>query len=411
VGEQRLVIAFSQALERILEACTPLGSERVALAAAAGRIAAATVAAREDLVPFARSAMDGFAVRVADLAAAPVELAVRARSFPGDGAVDHAPGTASAVATGAPVPRGADAVLPIEDVETSDGVVRIGRVVAAGAYIFGSGEDARAGDTIVERGTLLRPSALGLLAAAGHATVEVYRKPRLAIVCTGDELVPVEATPGYGQIRNSNATTIAAAAQAAGVSVVATSEVGDDRRLLREALAAAMECADLVVTTGGASAGERDFVKPLLDELGVTFAFRTLALRPAKPSAFGRLGAVRIGVLPGNPSSAFVALHLLLRPAFDALSGRAGARPRLHPARLDGRVRAKAQATFASYARIRLDGGRLTAQPLDNQCSSLTRSARDADGFILLPPGERTLEAGATVDVAIFDWTNVGEAS
>lgn len=405
------MIAFSQALERILEACAPLGSERVALAAAAGRIAAVPIAVREDLVPFARSAMDGFAVRAADLAAAPVELAVRARSFPGGGAVDHAPGTASAVATGAPVPRGADTVLPMEDVETSDGVVRVGRAVVAGAYIFGAGEDALAGDTIVERGALLRPSALGLLAAAGHATVEVYRKPRLAIVCTGDELVPLEAAPGYGQIRNSNAMTIAAAAEAAGVSVVAVSAVRDDRRLLRAALEAALECADLVVTTGGASVGERDLIKPLFEELGATFAFRSLALRPAKPSAFGTLGAVRIGVLPGNPSSAFVALHLLLRPAFDALSGRANAHPRFHPARLEGRVRAKPQATFASYARIRLDGGRLTAQPLDNQCSSLTRSASEADGFILLPPGERTLEAGATVDVAVFDWTNVGEAS
>src|ERR1700719_1924024 len=188
------VIAFPQALRRIAGSCAPLGTERVALVASVGRIAAESIDASEDLVPCARSAMDGFAVRAADLANVPLELPVTGRLYADSGAADHAPLTAIAIATGAAIPRGADAVLPIEDVETRDGVVRVARTVAPGSHVFPPGEDARAGERIVTAGTRLRPSTLGLLAAAGHGAITVYRKPQVAIVCTGDELVPIEAT-------------------------------------------------------------------------------------------------------------------------------------------------------------------------------------------------------------------------
>jgi molybdopterin molybdotransferase len=404
------VIAFPDAVRRIIDACGPLGTERIALLTSVGRVAAETIDAREDLVPFARSAMDGFAVRTSDLERTPVELPVSGRLYADSGETEHAPRTATAIATGAPIPRGADAVLPIEDVETHDGVVRIARAVPPGSHVFPPGEDARAGERIVGAGTRLRPSTLGLLAAAGHGEIAVYRKPRVAIVCTGDELVPVDATPAYGQIRNSNAPVASTTIEEFGGLLVAATSCADDRDALRRAFADALWTADLVVTTGGASVGERDLVKPILDELGVQFIFRTIALRPAKPAAFGALGERRIAVLPGNPSSAFIALQLLVRPALHALSGRTDALPPLQPARLEGRVRAKPASTFASYAQVRLVAGRLVARPLGNQCSALTRSASDADGFILVPPGEQTFETGATVDVDVFDWTNVGRS-
>ena len=229
-------------------------------------------------------------------------------------------------------------------------------------------------------------------------------------MCTGDELVPVEARPAHGQIRNSNATVIATTVEALGGEVVSVATCSDDRDALRRAFSDALARADLLVTTGGASVGERDLVKPILDELGVAFIFRTIALRPSKPAAFATLGDRRLAVLPGNPSSAFIALQLLVRPALDALCGVARASRPLQPARLEGHVRAKPSSTFASYARVRLVGGQLVATPLDNQCSALTRSASDADGFIIVPPGDRTYETGAIVDVDVFDWANVARA-
>jgi molybdopterin molybdotransferase len=402
------VIAFEQARRLIVEACRPLGAERVPLRAAAGRIAAATLRAREDLVPFARSAMDGFAIAAADVTQLPRDLPVRARLYAGSGDAEHAPNTATAIATGSPIPRGADTVLPIEDVETSDGVVRVLRAIEIGSCIFPPGEDARAGDVLVESGSTLRPSVLGLLASDGYMEVEVYRKPRVAVVCTGDELVPVEASPAYGQIRNSNVFMTAAALEALGADVIAATTVSDDRAALRAALADALESADLVVTTGGASVGERDLVKPLFKELGVEFAFETVALRPSKPAAFGIRDAARVAVLPGNPSSAFIALQEFVRPALWALAGRPDPLSPMQTARLDGRIRAKPNSSYACYAQVRLREGSLVARPLNNQCSALTRSASEADGFIIAAPGSETFTTGATVSVDVFDWTNVG---
>jgi molybdopterin molybdotransferase len=409
-------IRFGEAQRRIVEACAPLGAERAPLRESVGRIAAATLSAREDLVPFARSAMDGFAVRAADLEGLPREFPVQARVYAESGSAEHAPMTATAIATGAPIPRGADAVLPLEDVESSDGVVRISQRVEVGSCIFPPGEDARAGDVLIEAGTVLRPSVLGLLASDGCAEVDVYRRPRVAIVCTGDELVAIDAAPAYGQIRNSNVFVTSAAVEALGGKLVTATTVGDQRTKLRDALEAALASADLIVTTGGASVGERDFVKPLFKELGVEFLFESVALRPAKPSAFGRHAAaagaapVHVAVLPGNPSSAFIALQEFVRPALFALGGRRDCVPATHSARLDGRIRAKPNFTYACYAQVRVRDGCLVALPLDNQCSALTRTASEADGFILTPPGTETFTSGATVQVDVFDWSNVGQA-
>lgn len=401
------MIALEDAQRLVLAACAPLGSEEIALVEAAGRVAARTLVAREDLVPFPRSAMDGFAVRADDTRAAPVTLAVRGTTFAGERAAAHAARSATAIATGAPIPEGADAVIPIEDVERTDGVVRIGHAVAPGTHVFPPGEDARAGDGLIEAHALVRPSALGLLASAGYRCVPVFRRPRVAIVVSGDELVAVEATPGPGQIRNSNAPLIAATLEALGAEVVACAQVSDDADALRRTFAAALAACDLLVTTGGASVGERDYTKAVLAELGVAFAFESVALSPAKPTAFGSASAAHVAVLPGNPSSAFIGLQEIARPALLALAGRRDPLlPRVRAA-LRARVHGKAVRTFAAYARVRLRDGAFVAEPLGNQCSSLTRSAAEADGFVIVPPGRGDLAAGAAVDVDVYDWTNV----
>ncbi len=407
--ESRGVMPFEEAQRRVVDACSPLALERISLCKAVGRVTARAILADADLVPFARSGMDGFAVRADDLTAAPLELPVRGRLFAGWGDAEHTPKTATAIATGAAMPRGADSVLPIEDVEASDGIVRVARAVPAGIHVFPAGEDARTGEPLITAGVPLRPSTLGLLAAAGHAHVDVYRKPKVALICTGDELVPVEAEPAYGQIRNSNAAVIATSLEAFGATLIAIETVGDDRVALSRILEEAFDVADLVLTTGGASVGERDLVKPILEELGVDFTFRSVALRPAKPTAFGVRGDVRVGVLPGNPSAAFVALQELIRPAILALAGQLNPLlPRVF-ARLEGSARAKPEVTYASYAQVRTAEDGFVVRPLANQCSSLTRTASLADGFVIIPPGSSSFATGVQMATDVFDWTAVAK--
>ena len=317
------MIGLSQAQRRIIAACAPLETETVALDAALGRIVASDMHAREDLVPFARAAMDGFSVRARDTDAAPVALPIRGTIYAevGSGSVQET-ATATAISTGAPIPFGADAVVPIEDVVVMGDRIRIERPVKAGAHVFSPGEDALRGDLLIAAGTALQPASLGLLAAAGHAKIGVVRRPRVAIVCSGEELVRVDETPAFGQIRNSNATLVAATMALFGADVISSVQARDDVATLRAELAHAFSVADLVITTGGASVGERDFIKPLLREFGVAFEFESVAIRPARPTAFGRYGAARVAVLAGNPAAAFVALYELVRPALLRMAGR-----------------------------------------------------------------------------------------
>lgn len=400
-----LLLPFEAAQDAVIAACGPLASETVALADAAGRVAAETLVAREDLVPFARSAMDGFAVASADLAAAPIVLPLAAGVFAAPGA--PAPlqrGSAVPIATGAPLPPGADAVVPIEATQARDGAVAIDAAVAPGDHVFPPGEDARSGDVLVARGTVLDAAVLGILAAAGEICVRVTRRPRIVLICGGDELVEPHETPGAGQIRNSNAVVLTAALRAFGADIVRVQRVPDRRAAVHDALTEALDEADLVVTTGGASVGERDYVKRVCDGLGVTFAFRSVALRPAKPTAFGRRGDAAIAVLPGNPAAAYVALHELVRPALYALAGRTDTRPPALTVALDGTIRAKAARSFAAFAALEASPAGLRARPLANQCSSLTRTVAEAAGVIVVPPGEATYGAGDAVRFDVFAW-------
>jgi molybdenum cofactor synthesis domain-containing protein len=402
-------VAFEDALHAIVAACTPLASERVPLGDAAGRVLASALVASEDLVPFARSAMDGYAVRAADTLGAPHGFPIRARSYAQRSApLRHEPGTAIAIATGAPIPLGADAVIPFEDVAIGDGRIAIAGSIAPGTHVFPPGEDARRGDVLARAGDLLESATLALLASGGHAFVDVVRRPRVTVVTSGEEIVAIDATPAFGEIRNSNATLLATALATFGARTIAAVHVGDDRERLRDTIANACAESDLVVTTGGASVGERDFVKPVLDELGLTFAFRSIAMRPARPTAFARLGDKRVVALSGNPAAASVALHELVRAAVYALGGRRDVRLPRVPARLRGDLRGKGVRTFFAFAAVSIGpDGRLEAIPLDNQCSALTRTTADASGFAVIPPGRGDVRDGETIEVDIFDWNAV----
>lgn len=416
-------IGFDEALHTILSAVRSLPAENISLALALGRVAAASVIADDDAVPFSRSAMDGYAVHGSDCALAtrdnPIDLPLAGQVFAEQGESTLAPGTALAIMTGAPIPRGADAVIPHECTERYASTIRIFAPVATGDCVFPAGEDFRRGDELISIGEVLNAGKLALLAFAGQPLVRVFRRPRVAIICTGNELVDVAATPAHGQVRNSNAVALSALVRAAGGELSYEGVAQDNRAALTAILQRARRGADLIITAGGASAGERDLVKSVLTELGGEFHFTQVAMRPGKPFGFAEWGRVPVCVLPGNPAAAFVCFQKLVRPALARLSGRrAAALPRLQ-ARLESELTSRPGRPHFVLARLSCGPEGLLVKPLANQCSALVRTAADANAIVTVPGSTGAppsgpavgLRRGEMVDVEVFDLPGVFESS
>jgi molybdopterin molybdotransferase len=303
-------------------------------------------------------------------------------------------GEAVRISTGAAVPDGADAILPAESAQDDGDAVTVKEDVAAGNHVRGPGEDLRAGATVLAAGALLGPAELGLLVEAGRAGVRCGRRPRVAVLATGDELVAPGEPLAHGQLHNSNAVTLGALARRAGAELVHSSEVGDDAAATRAAIERALAGTDAVLLTGGVSVGPHDHVKPALAALGVEEVFWRVALRPGKPMWFGRRGAQLVFGLPGNPVSAVVCFLLFARPALAALQG-ATDRPQRGRAILGEAV--PRQRTREEAVRVRLQDGR--AMPTGPQGSHQLSSMLGADALAIVPRGEGDLEAGAEVEV------------
>jgi molybdopterin molybdotransferase len=408
-------ISFENAVRTMLSAVQPLPRENVTLANALGRISGARIIADEDAVPFPRSAMDGYAVRASVCALAtqdhPIELPVVGQALAEKGESVLVPGTAIYITTGAPIPRGADAVIPHERTQRMGGTVRIFAPVEAGGSVFPPGDDFRCGDELVAEGELLTPGKLALLAFAGKPSVRVFRRPRVAIVCTGNELVDVAATPSRGQVRNSNAVALSALVLAAGGEPRYEGVASDNRVALAAKLQRARRDADLLITSGGASAGERDLVKSVLTELGGEFRFTQVKMRPGRPFGFAAWNGFPVCVLPGNPAAGFVCFHKLVGPALARLSGRRAAEIPKVPARLDADLHGRPGRRHFVLARLHSDAEGLAVKPLANQCSALVRTAADANAIVTVP--EITVESvaglicGEMVEVEVFDWSSV----
>lgn len=399
---------IEQALSQILDGVRARTAETVALDQALGRVAADEVISKEELVPFARSAMDGFAVRAADTgrasAALPLRMQIAGAAYAERGEARLAPGTAIAISTGAPIPIGADAVIPIERVRQADGAIFIAERVALGDSVFPAGEDVRRGERIVARGEALRAGQIALLAFAGHSKVRVYRRARASILSTGNELVEIGTKPRHGQIRNSNAPLLVSLAREAGAAARFVGVAPDKPAKLKAMLRAAKRAADIIVTTGGASRGERDYVKGALEELGAKFAFREVAMRPGRPMGFATWGETPVFALPGNPAAAFVCWHVFVRPAILQISGRTSAIPRRVKARLTARIHGREGMEYAVFGRARFCDGGFELTPLENQCSALVRSASEANALAFVPSGENELLGGDQVEVQLLDW-------
>jgi molybdopterin molybdotransferase len=379
----------------VAAATPPLETETVAVEAAAGRVLAQDVTARGDVPGFANSAMDGYAVRAGP---AGRELRVVDESQAGRPATAAVgDGEAIRISTGAAVPAGADSVVPVEQVQERDGAVVLETDAARHANIRDAGEDLRTGARALSAGTVLGPAELAIAVAAGRGDVPCARRPRVAVLATGDELVAPGADLGPGQIHNSNAVALSALAAGNGGEVVRGEAVPDDREATEAILAGALDEADVVAVSGGVSVGPHDHVKPALTTLGVEERFWRVALKPGKPVWFGTRGPKLVFGLPGNPVSAVVCFLLFVRPALRALQG---AEP-LPPPEMARLAEDVPRNPFRLEAvRVALDNGDdgvARARPTGAQGSHLLSSLLGADALALIPPGDAPLPAGSPV--------------
>lgn len=410
-------MTVEQARDIVLSRVAVLEPERVSILDVLGRVLASDATSDIDVAPFDNSAMDGFAVRSADTAGAsadtPVELDVVAHIAAGDwwdGEVGS--GQAARIMTGAPVPRGADAVVMVEFTSPVSGDGSTGsrvafeREAAPGEHIRRRGEEVSAGDVVLRAGDLLGPAAIGLLASTGHAEVEVYRRPRVAILSTGSELVDVTEKPGPGKIRNSNSYSIAAQVLEAGGVPVRYPVVPDDLEATREAFRRAAAEADYIITSGGVSVGDFDYVKPVLEELG-ELTFCKVAMRPGNPQTMGSIGGVPFFGLPGNPTSTFVGFEIFVRPALRKMQGHTALDRPVTRATLAHDVRKKQDRRY--YLRARLfadaDGPGLAVELAGSQSSALLTAAHRGNCLMVLPQGEGTFPSGTQVECMRLDIT------
>ncbi len=389
-----------EALARMLAACPPLPAETVPLTAALGRVLAEPVVARLTQPPFAASMMDGWAVRAADVAGAGAEAPMVLRRI-GEASAGHAfagavgPGEAVRIFTGAPLPAGADAVVMQEDCTAGDGTVRVGRAVAAGRFVRPPGLDFTAGSPVLPAGRRLTSRDVALAAGANVPWLVVHRRPRVAVLATGDEIRLPGEPLGPSQIVSSNAFGLCALIESQG-GVAHNLGIAPDRDEALAERAAAAEGADLLVTAGGASEGDHDVVRRLLD--GGEPVVRGVAMRPAKGVLFGRAGGRRLLGLPGNPASGTVAAVLFLKPLLRAFQGLPADDGRRGVARLDGRLPASDER--ADYVRAAVtwrDDGTAVATPFARQDSAMTSRMAQADALIVRPPHAPPAETGAHV--------------
>lgn len=398
------LISVEEALARLLDGVAPLPAEEVALGAAAGRVLAEDVAARRDQPPFAASAMDGYAVRAADIARVPASLAVIGQAPAGHAFAGRVgPGEAVRIFTGAPLPEGADTIL-IQENARAEGAARILALEPAdhGRFVRPAGLDFRAGDVLLARGTRLTYRDLALAAAMNRDRLAVVRRPLVAILATGDELVPPGGTPAPDQIIASNDTGLAAFVEEQGARALLLGIARDTREDLAARISAAREAgADVLVTLGGASVGEHDLVRDALGAAGLSLAFWRIAMRPGKPLMAGALGTMRVLGLPGNPVPSLVCGLLFLRPLLDALTGRPDPAARgLETLPLATPVAANDRREDYLRARLVTDGeGRTAVAPFERQDSSMLATFVHADALVVRPPHAPALPAGAPVPV------------
>ena len=402
------MISVAEAIQIVRQETKALGSERVQLQHALGRVLAEDVVSDSDLPPFDRAQMDGYAVRAEDVKNAPARLRIVGESAAGKGWHQRLEeGQAVRIMTGAPVPAGADSVQQVELThELKDGtVVELLESVQAGRSIVRRGAEIEAGQTVLSAGATINAAMMAVLAAFGYAQVNVFSRPRVAVLATGSELVPVDQKPGQDQIRDSNNYSISAYAQQAGAIVEHLPLAGDDTELLKSEIAEAAKRCDMIVTSGGVSMGVYDVTKAALKELGAEVFFERVSLRPGKPTVFARLpnGKLFFG-LPGNPVSVSVTFNLFTRTALRAMQNAADPVLKKETAALAKSVKGTADREAYLPAQLTTnDDGQLIAFPLKWGGSSDFVAFAMTTALVIVPAGVGTVEAGSLVNVIRLD--------
>jgi molybdopterin molybdotransferase len=397
------LLRVAEALERILAEFQPLPIETISLHDARGRVLAEDVQAEENIPPFANSSMDGYAVRAQEVSAAPVLMRVSGDIPAGAQTVSPlTPNTIMRIMTGAPMPEGADAVVPVEDTDDPrNGViptqVKINRAPQVGDSVRPIGQDIQAGDMPLTAGTILKPAAIGVLAALGKAQVKVYRQPLVAVLSTGDELCHVEEIPRLWQIRDTNGETIPALAETYGARVLRLGIARDRAEDVRAKLLTAVNAqADVILSSAGVSVGAYDVVKDVVASEGALNFWR-VQMRPGKPLAFGQIRGIPFVGLPGNPVSAMVTFEVFVRPILLKLGGHQNlAKPSLTvemqtPLHSDGRE---------SYLRVVVErhGAKYVAHSTGDQGSAIITSLVKANALAIIPAGVTEVKAGEMVE-------------
>lgn len=399
------MITVEEAQAKVLDGVAPLGVEVVDLSAGVGRVLAQNLSAPHDLPPFDNSAMDGYALRAEDTAAAspdsPVRLKIVGESTAGRGyPIPLQPMEAVVINTGAPVPAGANTVLPLEQAQVEAGYLRVDTPIKAGMHIRPKGLDVSEGTPLLEAGTRLQLQHMGLLAGLGLSPLQVYRRPRAALLVTGSELLPYNAPLKPDAIRDSNSLVVRLWLEAGGIPCHFIGTVPDELPTLVRQLGRALQEAEVVILTGGVSVGERDLVKPALQELGVDTVFWRVNMKPGKPILFARRGAQAIFGLPGNPLAVVVGLLVFVKPYLAALEGDSHPAPRYLVARLSTPVHKKEpRAEFQTAQLSVLSDGTLSVVPTPAQGSSLLGSLAQANAFVYLLSGQAEYPAGTLVNV------------
>jgi molybdopterin molybdotransferase len=400
-------IPLDEALAIVRDAIVPIArTERVAIEAAHGRVLAETVTARADVPSFTRSAMDGYAVIAADTQGASREHAIRltlaGRLYAGDtsdGDAAITSGVCMEIATGAPLPAGADAVVMVEETSTSSDGIEVFASVRQGQHVVRRAADMRQGDVVLQPSVTLEPSRVGALAAMGIAEVEVFAKPVVGILPTGNELVPPGKPLPPGHVYDMNRYTLGALVERHGGVVRQLPTVMDTPEAVRESLEVVIGSnspVDVLIFCGGSSVGERDLVIDALREKGDVL-FHGIAVKPGKPTAFARLGPALVLGMPGNPASCLSNAYVLMIPVLRALARLAPARPTIVRAPLSQRVTSPRDRL--QFLPVRLADGR--AEPTFKGSGEITSLSR-ADGYITIPLGQEAVEAGSVVDVTLY---------
>jgi molybdopterin molybdotransferase len=396
------MVAFEDARRIILEHVTALSAERVGLLESLGRVLSEDVTAPYDLPTFSNSAMDGYAVRAADCQngrALPITDYVPAG---GHATKSVLAGTAIKIMTGAPLPEGGDSIVPNEDAEEADGIVRVMRPVVLHQHVRFSGEDVCKGETIVASGTVVRPFEINILACSSKAHVAVVRRPRVAIVATGDELIQLGETPSPGQIVNSNSYSLAAAITSVGAIPVLVGIARDEVESHREKLLEGFK-ADVLITSAGVSMGDRDLVREVLDGLGVENVFWRVRVKPGKELAFGTKNGKPVFALPGNPVSAMVTFESFVAPALLKMMGHKRMVKRLFPAVLQSEIKKNLGQTYLVRVKLECSDGKYLAWSAGRQDTGLLKTMVRANALAVLPADRDFFAAGEEIYVHLLD--------